>query len=146
MAASWRCGPCNCIRRSFAARSASTRRPIPPGGSARRRARGCGVFPISNWRCAGLSSTAITRQLETLVNPVFIIQDADKRDLWEAQGRRLRDALARRGARSEYLEVNNDFTRGEAEARAQVFARIGGFLNENIYDFGVNVGESKEVR
>ncbi len=94
---------------------------------------------------AQLAAMAITRQLETLVNPVFIIQDADKRDLWESQGKRLRDALARRGAHSEYLEVTNDFTRGEAEARAQVFARIGGFLNENIYDFGVNVGESKEV-
>ncbi len=94
---------------------------------------------------AQLAAMAITRQLETLVNPVFIIQDADKRDLWESQGKRLRDALARRGAHSEYLEVTNDFTRGEPEARAQVFARIGGFLNENIYDFGVNVGESKEV-
>ena len=35
---------------------------------------------------------------------------------------------------------------GEPEARAAVFARIGGFLNENIYDFGVNVGEAREVK
>jgi pimeloyl-ACP methyl ester carboxylesterase len=95
---------------------------------------------------AKLAAMAVTRQLETLVNPVFIIQDADKRDLWESQGTRLRDALARRGAQSEYLEVTNDFTRGEPEARARVFAQIGGFLNTHIYDFGVTVGESKEVR
>jgi pimeloyl-ACP methyl ester carboxylesterase len=93
-----------------------------------------------------LAAIAVTRQLETLVNPVFIIQDADKRDLWESQGTRLRDALARRGAQSEYLEVANDFTRGEPEARARVFARIGEFLNEHIYDYGVNVGEAKEVK
>lgn len=95
---------------------------------------------------AKLAAMAVTRQLDTLVNPVFIIQDADKRDLWESQGTRLRDALARRGAKSEYLEVTGDFTRGEPTARAEVFARIGGFLNEHIYDFGVTVGESKEVR
>jgi pimeloyl-ACP methyl ester carboxylesterase len=95
---------------------------------------------------AQLAASAVTRQLELLVNPVFLIQDVDKRDLWESQGTRLRDALARRGAQSEYLEVSNDFTRGEPEARAKVFARIGGFLNEHIYDFGVNVGEAKEVR
>ena len=95
---------------------------------------------------AQLAAMAVTRQLETLVNPVFIIQDADKRDLWESQGTRLRDALARKGAQSEYLEVTGDFTRGEPDARAMVFARIGGFLNAYVYDFGVNVGESKEVR
>jgi hypothetical protein len=95
---------------------------------------------------AQLAAMAVTRQLETLVNPVFLIQDADKRDLWESQGTRLRDALTRRGAQSEYLEVDHDFTRGEAGARAKVFARIGGFLNEHIYDFGVNVGEAKEVK
>jgi len=95
---------------------------------------------------AKLAAMAVTRQLETLVNPVFIIQDADKRDLWESQGTRLRDALARRGAQSEYLEVTTDFTRGEPEARARVFAQIGGFLNTHFYDFGVNVGEAKEVK
>jgi dipeptidyl aminopeptidase/acylaminoacyl peptidase len=95
---------------------------------------------------AQLAAMAVTKHLEALVRPVFVIQDADKRDLWESQGTRLRDALARRGAQSEYLEVTNDFTRGEPEARARVFARIGEFLNENIYDFGVNVGEVKEVK
>ena len=94
-------------------------------------------------RLEGLGATA---HAAATAKPVFIIQDIERRDLREAQGTKLRDALKRRGLDAEYLATTGDFTRGDAATRAKVFLKIGGFLNDHVYDYGVDVGEAKEVK
>jgi pimeloyl-ACP methyl ester carboxylesterase len=94
---------------------------------------------------AQLEAIAVSRDRDFESKPVLVIQDADKRDLRQSQGARLRNAFRGRESQSEYLEVGTDFTRGEPEARAKAFARIAQFLNGNVYDYGVDVGATKEV-
>ena len=95
---------------------------------------------------ARVADIGLTKHAATTGQPVFIIQDTERRDLWESQGTSLRNALKRHGLDVEYLETTMEFSRGEAEARAKVFSKIAGFLNDHVYDYGVDVGEAKEVK
>ena len=47
---------------------------------------------------------------------------------------------------AEYLEVTSDFTLGYPDARTRVFNQISEFLNDNIYDYRVDLGREKEVK
>jgi dipeptidyl aminopeptidase/acylaminoacyl peptidase len=78
--------------------------------------------------------------------PALIIQDTEKLDLRASQGTSLRNAMKRRGVVAEYLETTADFTLGYPDARARVFTQISEFLNDNIYDYRVDLGKEKEVK
>lgn len=95
---------------------------------------------------AKLSAISVTPHADALNEPVFLIQDMDKRDLWPTQAKDLRSALRRLDRAPAYLETNDSFTRGEAVSRAQVMGRIEEFLVANIYSFGVDIGEAKEAK
>jgi hypothetical protein len=46
----------------------------------------------------------------------------------------------------EFAELPAGFARGNPEARARAYLRIGEFLNEHLYEFGVKLGEAQEVK
>ena len=94
----------------------------------------------------GVADIGLTKHAAVTKRPVFIVQDTERRDLWESQGTSLRNALKKNGLEVEYLETTMEFSRGDPEVRARVFAKIAGFLNEHVYDYGVDVGEAKEVK
>jgi pimeloyl-ACP methyl ester carboxylesterase len=93
-----------------------------------------------------LGEIAVVRHVAATQRPVFIIQDAERRDLGEARGRSLREVLKRQGLDAEFLETTPGFSRGEAGEQVEVFSKIGEFLNAHLYDFNVDVGEAKEVK
>jgi dienelactone hydrolase len=93
-----------------------------------------------------LKGLAIADHVEATAKPVFIIQDPDLRSLWSSQGTNVRDAMKKRGLDVEYLEIEGDFARSDSEARATAFAKIAGFVNDHVYDYGVDIGETREVK
>jgi len=52
----------------------------------------------------------------------------------------LKDLAAARGIQVELVKLESSYSAGDAEARAQVFDQILGFLNANIYEYDVKVG------
>ena len=93
---------------------------------------------------AQLKAISPIRQPELITKPVFILGESGSRGVPAEQASDLRAALVARGASPEYLANVGDFARGDSPARLEVFARIGEFLNLNVYDFRVDVGEPKE--
>jgi dipeptidyl aminopeptidase/acylaminoacyl peptidase len=83
---------------------------------------------------------------DTLVKPTLIVQDHDKRDLDFTSGKKLHDALKRRSIPTDYVAATGDFTHADPTARAEVFSKIAGFLNDHIYDYAVDIGVTKEVK
>jgi dipeptidyl aminopeptidase/acylaminoacyl peptidase len=83
---------------------------------------------------------------DTLAKPTMIVQDERKVDLATMPGKGLLRQLKSRGIPTEYEEASIDFTRRDVEARAQVFSKVAGFLNDYIYDHGVDIGAMKEVK
>ena len=93
-----------------------------------------------------MGDIGLTKHAGTTGRPVFIIQDTERTDLRESQGRSLRNALRSAGLEVEYLETTMEFSQREAETRADVFSKIADFLNDHVYDYNVNIGESQEVK
>ena len=111
--------------------------PVPTWDFALRRA----FFERERVAVIGLTKHAATTK-----RPILIIQDTERRDLWESQGTSLRDALKRHGLDGEYVETTLEFSRGDGEARAKVFGKIADFLNDHVYDYSVGIGEATEVK
>jgi dipeptidyl aminopeptidase/acylaminoacyl peptidase len=77
--------------------------------------------------------------------PVLFVQDAFRFGLSPEPAHALYAALRDAGLPAEYLEVTRDFASEDPDELARVMLRIGDFLNANLYDFGVKVGELREV-
>jgi pimeloyl-ACP methyl ester carboxylesterase len=93
---------------------------------------------------AGRGAIAVTSQVERLTKPVFFLHDPRNALVPIAAVQELRTALERRKRSPAYLEISPQFAGGVAAARAPVFRKIGEFLNTNLYDFDVKIGEVKE--
>jgi uncharacterized protein YcgL (UPF0745 family) len=60
--------------------------------------------------------------------------------------RKLKSLLKQSGREIEYLEVAREFDRRVPEAVAKAFGQLEEFFNYNLYDYKVQVGETKEVK
>jgi pimeloyl-ACP methyl ester carboxylesterase len=81
-----------------------------------------------------------------LTKPVFFLQDPARTDLGQGAARELREQLHRRDIDAEYLELRGGLAATDPAARAELFGRLGEFLDATMYDFGVKIGELKEVK
>lgn len=54
--------------------------------------------------------------------------------------------LRRAGADVQFVDLPADYMRGLPNARADAFAEMEGFLNDQIYDFSVKLGELRELK
>jgi pimeloyl-ACP methyl ester carboxylesterase len=97
---------------------------------------------------ASLKQVSVLRTPELLTKPVLLIVDPnpDGDNQVTAQNDRLRSQLKRLGRAPDYLEVGEDFERGLPQARAAVFQRIEEFFNLNLYNYKVDVGQTKVVK
>ena len=59
---------------------------------------------------------------------------------------RLRGQLKRLQREVDYIEVSSDFAAELPAARTHAYARLEEFLNLNLYDYRVKVGETKESK
>jgi dienelactone hydrolase len=57
----------------------------------------------------------------------------------------LRRALEKAGHEPEFLDLNNRASDAPPETRANVFARIGAFLNTHLYDYDTQIGETEVI-
>ena len=110
-------------------------------------ARAVQLYP-EEFRCAVMIDSLADRSLLPTVGqfhrPVFMLEDEARRDFDPSPGRRLREALKKRGLKVEYLALPEEFSAGEPDACAKAFASIGDFVNETIFDSGVSRRETKE--
>lgn len=93
-----------------------------------------------------LAPLSVLHRTETLTRPVFLVVNAARTDAVGIDNARLRDQLRGRDITADYIEVNADFTAGLPAARRVVYDRLEEFLNLNLYDFKVKIGESTEIK
>lgn len=60
--------------------------------------------------------------------------------------RDFRDTFAKHGGTVELMEVPGSLARASGDTRVAALTRVGGFLNEHLYDFNVKVGEMVEKK
>ena len=92
---------------------------------------------------AQLAEISPLRHPELLTKPVYLIQDLTRRDLPPNQASDLRDALVRLKQTPEYLDYDGDFMARHPDTEAEIFSRIEEFLNLNVYDYKVQLGEPR---
>ena len=93
---------------------------------------------------ADLAPLAVLRHQELPSRPVLLAEEASN-----ARGShvaKLRERMQRQKLPVEYAELPAGFARGNPDAMARAYLRIGEFLNEHIYEFGVKLGEVQEVK
>ena len=95
---------------------------------------------------ADLAPLGVLREPGALTRPVFLLVDAARTDAIGIDNLRLRDQLRQRDLAVDYVEVTADYRAGLPAARRAVYDRLEEFLNLNLYDFKVKVGETKEVK
>lgn len=93
---------------------------------------------------ADLKALSPASHPELLTKPVMIVQGEGNPDAPAWQGLELKDALERRKLPVTYLALTQSQDSELPAARAGVYAQIGDFLNTNIYDYAVKIGELVE--
>ncbi len=94
-----------------------------------------------------LKAAPLTRRPGDITKPILLLSypgpdGAPRRPLYLAN-RRFAADVARTGTTTELGELPLDYVRGLPRARAEVFDRIEGFLNEHVYDYKVKLGDLK---
>jgi dipeptidyl aminopeptidase/acylaminoacyl peptidase len=94
-----------------------------------------------------LSELSVIRQADRLTRPVLLMVNPEPgdRDEITRQNDQFRRVLQRMGRTVEFAEIGKDFERGLPAARAKAFRQIEEFFNLNLYNYKVDVGQSKEV-
>ncbi|MBC7369603.1 MAG: prolyl oligopeptidase family serine peptidase [Undibacterium sp.] len=90
--------------------------------------------------------TSVLSHVETLTKPVMLIVNRPEDDPIALQNAFLRAKLSRQGLDPELLQTANPFAADLPLERAKTFRRIGEFFNLNLYDYGVKVGPTKEIK
>ena len=91
-----------------------------------------------------LGDLAVTKHPELLTKPIFLLHHPDNRYAPVASVRSLRDDLVRRKLPPTYLELRSQGASDAADVRGNALRKIGEFLNTNLYDFGVKLGDLTE--
>jgi dipeptidyl aminopeptidase/acylaminoacyl peptidase len=98
---------------------------------------------------AWLKARNLADTAERITRPAFILSYPGEDGSWRRSTHLSASAFARRlGARnpdSQFQSLSHDFVKGLPRAKAAVFGEIERFLNANVYNFGVTIGESVEV-
>jgi len=89
----------------------------------------------------GLKRFSVGENVGQLTKPVLLLHDPTDREHPIGPVRQLRDTLAARKLAPEYMEVPASFGSGPPGMRAPALVRMGQFLNLNLYDFQVKIGE-----
>ncbi len=113
--------------------------PPPPINFAQEAQR---AFFFKNAR--GLTSVLDTP--ERLTKPVLLIVNGRDSSTIATQNDSLQSKLKRLGHPADYVQAENSADQDLPGARAKTFRRIEEFFNLNLYDFGVKVGPSKEIK
>jgi dipeptidyl aminopeptidase/acylaminoacyl peptidase len=94
-----------------------------------------------------LDQVSVLSDSNRLTKPVYLITAAaDPNDLVAAANRQLFSELKQMEHSSVMAELNPDFLRGEPVARADGYQRMLEFLNLNLYNFNVHIGEAVPVK
>ncbi len=91
---------------------------------------------------AALRASSVLVKPETITRPLLILYDEINADL-SGQAARLHVALADKKIEHEYHTITDEFMRNLPGAQSDAYSKIEEFLNLHIYDFGVNVGETR---
>ncbi len=94
----------------------------------------------------GFKAASVLQDAAMLTKPVFLIVDPVAEREIAVANQRLRGQLQRLDRAPEFFEVREDFALRLPAARARAFRQIEAFFNLNLYDYKVNVGETKEVK
>jgi poly(3-hydroxybutyrate) depolymerase len=87
---------------------------------------------------------AVDAHPELLMRPVFFLHDPRNQKATIGPVKDLTEVLIRRKRSPQLKELSPPFARGVPAARAAVFRSVGEFLNTNLYDFGVKIGDVTE--
>jgi len=93
-----------------------------------------------------LAELSVLNQVEGLLQPVCLIADPANPEVDIGDTHSLRAKLRRLDRAPDYLEINGDFSRGVPKARVQVYERVARFLDINLYNYKVQIGETKEMK
>lgn len=92
----------------------------------------------------GLKS--VLSEAEQLTLPVLLVVDEPRDRTIGAQNRDLRSRLRRRDRVAEYYETDAAFDSNLPGSQAKAFRQMEGFFNLHLYDFGVKIGPTREVK
>jgi hypothetical protein len=95
---------------------------------------------------APLSTLSVLRAPERLTKPVLLIVEPMRNRFFAEQSESLRTRLKRLRHAPDYLEVSPAYAAGLPGERAKAFRRMEEFFNLSLYDYNVQIGESKEVK
>jgi pimeloyl-ACP methyl ester carboxylesterase len=91
-----------------------------------------------------LAKFSVTAERTRLTRPVLFLHDPANSDLAILPVQSFVAALTQRKQTAELMTLSPQFALGQPAARAAAFRHIGEFLNANLYDFKVEIGEVKE--
>ncbi len=120
----------------------SSRSPFPPKVDFAGELRAV-MFGRDNKK---LSEVSPFRHPELIQRPALIVQSRDNPALPPGLGTGLVDKLKKQGLTAEYLETGDEFAQRLPDASVTVFAKIEEFINYNVYDYNVKVGDTKVVK
>ena len=83
---------------------------------------------------------------DLLTKPVMLIIDGPSNGTIAEQNDSLRSKLKQLKRPPEFLQAESPEGQNLPGARAKTFRRIGEFFNLNLYDFGVKIGPTKEIK
>jgi hypothetical protein len=93
-----------------------------------------------------LRELSVIRDVEQLARPVFLMCDPQGDSALVAQNDRLRSQLRRLRRTVEYHDTPPGTAEDLPQSWAKVFRELAGFFNENLYNYRVDLGETKEVK
>jgi dipeptidyl aminopeptidase/acylaminoacyl peptidase len=95
-----------------------------------------------------LKEISVLRAPEALTKAILLVVDPnpDGDTRITTQNDSLRSQLKRLGRTPDYFEIGEDYARALPKARAALFQHIEEFFNLNLYNYKVDVGETKVVK